>query len=101
MTIGAVITSGTSAISPSSRGDTPAGRFAMTFRGSSRRSTNSTVIAGPTDVVNLGKFPILGVNIDAVDYEYAVSSIVAAAEEGRPFAVSATAVHGVMEGAKD
>ena len=52
-------------------------------------------------MINFGKFPILGVNIDAVDYEYAVASIVAAAEEGRPFAVSATAVHGVMEGAKD
>jgi N-acetylglucosaminyldiphosphoundecaprenol N-acetyl-beta-D-mannosaminyltransferase len=52
-------------------------------------------------MLNLGKFPILGVNIDAVDYEYAVSAIVAAAAEPRPFAVSATAVHGVMEGARD
>lgn len=52
-------------------------------------------------MINLGKFPILGVNIHAVDYEYAVESIVSAAREGRPCAVSATAVHGVMEGAKD
>lgn len=52
-------------------------------------------------MINLGKFPVLGVNIDAVDYEYAVQSIAAAAEEGRPFAVSATAVHGVMVGARD
>ena len=49
-------------------------------------------------MINHGKFPILGVNVDAVDYAYAVQAVVDAAEARRPFAVSATAVHGVMVG---
>ena len=48
--------------------------------------------------MNKGKFPILGININAVDYDYAVKSIVAAAKEKRPCSVSALAVHGVMTG---
>lgn len=50
---------------------------------------------------NLGKFPILGVNVHAVDYAYAVSQIVDAAREKKPLAVSALAVHGVMTGYLD
>ncbi|MDQ3001292.1 MAG: glycosyltransferase, partial [Fibrobacterota bacterium] len=46
-------------------------------------------------MIDFGKHPILGVNVHAVDYERAVSTIVAAAAQGRPFAVSALAVHGV------
>ncbi len=49
-------------------------------------------------VINEGKFPILGININAVDYDYAVETIVAAATEKRPCSVSALAVHGVMTG---
>lgn len=52
-------------------------------------------------MINRGKFPVLGVNVHAVDYEAAVKSIVDAAEAGRPFSVSALAVHGVMTGAQD
>ena len=52
-------------------------------------------------MINLGKYPILGININAVDYEYAVSAIVEAAKKRKPFAVSALAVHGVMTGFLD
>lgn len=50
---------------------------------------------------NHGKFPILGVNIHAVDYAFAVSRIVEAAQRRMPCAVSALAVHGVMTGFLD
>lgn len=50
---------------------------------------------------DLGKRNVLGVLVDAVDYEGAVSTIIAAAEERRPLAVSALAVHGVMTGVAD
>lgn len=50
---------------------------------------------------DFGKQNILGVGIDAVDYEAAVEKIVSAAKNCRPFAVSALAVHGVMTGALD
>lgn len=52
-------------------------------------------------MVNKGKYPILGVNVHAVDYECAVDSVIAAARSRRPYAVSALAVHGVMTGALD
>jgi N-acetylglucosaminyldiphosphoundecaprenol N-acetyl-beta-D-mannosaminyltransferase len=48
-----------------------------------------------------GKHNVLGVLIDAVDYDTAVERIVAAAHERRGFAVSALAVHGVMTGVQD
>jgi N-acetylglucosaminyldiphosphoundecaprenol N-acetyl-beta-D-mannosaminyltransferase len=48
-----------------------------------------------------GKKNVLGVHVDAVDYEAAVGRIIAAAEERRGFAVSALAVHGVMTGVLD
>jgi N-acetylglucosaminyldiphosphoundecaprenol N-acetyl-beta-D-mannosaminyltransferase len=51
--------------------------------------------------VELGRRNVLGVLIDAVDYEAAVARIVRAARERRPYAVSALAVHGVMTGALD
>jgi N-acetylglucosaminyldiphosphoundecaprenol N-acetyl-beta-D-mannosaminyltransferase len=49
-------------------------------------------------MINYGKKNLLGILIDAVDYEGALERIVAAARERRPFAVSALAVHGVMSG---
>jgi N-acetylglucosaminyldiphosphoundecaprenol N-acetyl-beta-D-mannosaminyltransferase len=52
-------------------------------------------------MINLGKYPILGVNVHAVDYETAVATIVEAARERHPCAVSALAVHGVMTGFLD
>lgn len=52
-------------------------------------------------MINHGKHSILGVNVHAVDYEYAVAQIVDAAEKKQPFAVSALAVHGVMTGYMD
>jgi N-acetylglucosaminyldiphosphoundecaprenol N-acetyl-beta-D-mannosaminyltransferase len=52
-------------------------------------------------VINRGKHSILGINIHAIDYEFAVSKIVVAAEKRIPYAVSALAVHGVMTGFLD
>lgn len=52
-------------------------------------------------VINRGKHSVLGVLIDAVDYEYAVDQVVSAAREGRPLALTALAVHGVMTGVDD
>ena len=50
---------------------------------------------------NRGKGNILGVLIDAVDYEGAVEIVVRAAKEKEPAAVSALAVHGLMTGVLD
>jgi N-acetylglucosaminyldiphosphoundecaprenol N-acetyl-beta-D-mannosaminyltransferase len=52
-------------------------------------------------MVDLGKKNILGVLVDAVDYEASVAKIVGAAREGRNFIVTATAVHGLMTAALD
>ncbi len=52
-------------------------------------------------MINQGKHSILGINIDAVDYDFAVSAIANAAQNRQPYAVSALAVHGVMTGFLD
>ena len=52
-------------------------------------------------MINLGKYSILGINVNAVDYEYAVSEITEAARNKQPCSVSALAVHGVMTGFLD
>jgi N-acetylglucosaminyldiphosphoundecaprenol N-acetyl-beta-D-mannosaminyltransferase len=52
-------------------------------------------------MIDLGKRNVMGIMIDAVDYEAATARIIAAAKERRPYAVSALAVHGVMTGARD
>ncbi len=49
----------------------------------------------------LGKKNVIGILIDAVDYEASVQFILRAAHERRPAAVSAVAVHGVMTGVLD
>ena len=49
-------------------------------------------------MIDKGKKSVLGIMVDAVDYDTAVSRIQAAAIQRRPFAVSALAVHGVMTG---
>ena len=52
-------------------------------------------------MLNQGKGSILGVLIDAVDYEGAVDVVIRAAKEKRSLAVSALAVHGLVTGALD
>jgi N-acetylglucosaminyldiphosphoundecaprenol N-acetyl-beta-D-mannosaminyltransferase len=52
-------------------------------------------------MINRGKHNLLGILVDAVDYEAAVERILDAARERRGAAVSALAVHGVMTGALD
>ena len=47
---------------------------------------------------DLGKRNLLGVLVDAVDYEAAVDKIMGAAKVGQGFSVTALAVHGVMTG---
>jgi exopolysaccharide biosynthesis WecB/TagA/CpsF family protein len=48
-----------------------------------------------------GKKNVLGILIDAIDYESAVEFVVQAARERRAAAISALAVHGVMTGVLD
>lgn len=52
-------------------------------------------------MIDFGKKNVLGVQINAVDYEAAVSKIMIAAKERQPLTVSALAVHGVMTGVLD
>ena len=52
-------------------------------------------------MIDLGKHDVLGILVDAVDYDAATAKILAAARERRPFAASALAVHGVMTGVQD
>lgn len=52
-------------------------------------------------MIDRGRVDVLGIGIDAVDYEAAVHRIITAAGEKRPYGVSALAVHGVMTGADD
>jgi exopolysaccharide biosynthesis WecB/TagA/CpsF family protein len=52
-------------------------------------------------VIDRGKHNLLGVRVSAVDYEATVDRVLAAAREGRPLAVTALAVHGVLTGVLD
>ena len=52
-------------------------------------------------MIDKGKHSILGININAVDYDRAVATIVAAGKQKKPCSVSALAVHGVMTGFLD
>lgn len=52
-------------------------------------------------MINKGRYPVLGVMVSAVDYEYSVAQIISAAQDRRPFGVTALAVHGVMTGFDD
>ena len=49
-------------------------------------------------MIDHGKRSVVGVMVDAVDYEAALSRIAVAAHERRSYTVSALAVHGVMTG---
>lgn len=44
---------------------------------------------------------LLGITVDGIDRELAIELVLQAAEQQRPFSVSAMAVHGVMEGVLD
>jgi N-acetylglucosaminyldiphosphoundecaprenol N-acetyl-beta-D-mannosaminyltransferase len=52
-------------------------------------------------MIDAGKRNLLGVLVDVVDYEAAVSRVLAATRDRRPFALTALAVHGVMTGVSD
>jgi exopolysaccharide biosynthesis WecB/TagA/CpsF family protein len=52
-------------------------------------------------MIALGKRNVLGVLVDAVDYEAATDRAMSAARDGRPMALTALAVHGVMTGVQD
>jgi exopolysaccharide biosynthesis WecB/TagA/CpsF family protein len=52
-------------------------------------------------MIDQGKFSVLGIPINAVDYEAAVCRVIDAAKNRRPLLVSALAVHGVMTGVLD
>ncbi len=52
-------------------------------------------------MLDLGKQNVVGIGVDAIDYDAATEKIIRAAADKRPFAVSALAVHGVMTGALD
>jgi N-acetylglucosaminyldiphosphoundecaprenol N-acetyl-beta-D-mannosaminyltransferase len=56
---------------------------------------------GAAIVISHGKQNVLGVLVDAVDYEAATAQILEAARDRRHFAVTALAVHGVMTGVQD
>jgi N-acetylglucosaminyldiphosphoundecaprenol N-acetyl-beta-D-mannosaminyltransferase len=51
--------------------------------------------------VTTGKGNVLGVLVDKTTYAEATGAVLAAAREGRPFALTALAVHGVMTGVQD
>ena len=52
-------------------------------------------------MIDKGKFNVLGVMVDAIDYAAATDKVLLAAREQRPFALTALAVHGVMTGVAD
>jgi N-acetylglucosaminyldiphosphoundecaprenol N-acetyl-beta-D-mannosaminyltransferase len=54
-----------------------------------------------TKMIDHGKKNLLGVQIDAIDYEAAVEKLITAAHARKRMAVSALAVHGVMTGVLD
>jgi exopolysaccharide biosynthesis WecB/TagA/CpsF family protein len=52
-------------------------------------------------VIDRGRHSVLGVLVDAVDYDSAAEKVLTAAREQRPLALTALAVHGVMTGVQD
>jgi hypothetical protein len=55
----------------------------------------------PAGTVDAGKRNVLGVLVDALDYDAATEKVVVAARQRRPLALTALAVHGVMTGVGD
>ena len=52
-------------------------------------------------MIDKGKFSVLGIDVNAIDYEAAVHRVIEAAKKRQGMAVTALAVHGVMTGVKD
>ena len=52
-------------------------------------------------MIDDGKHSVLGIRINAVDYDSAVARIVSTSNNNAPLSVSALAVHGVMTGVMD
>jgi exopolysaccharide biosynthesis WecB/TagA/CpsF family protein len=52
-------------------------------------------------MISDGKRNVLGVLVDVIDYDAAATQVISAAQERRPFALTALAVHGVMTGVLD
>jgi N-acetylglucosaminyldiphosphoundecaprenol N-acetyl-beta-D-mannosaminyltransferase len=64
-------------------------------------SVTASVGLKRSSLIDKGKKNLLGILVNAVNYEAAVSKIIAAASAGKPMSVSALAVHGVMTGVLD
>ena len=64
-------------------------------------SVTASVGLNRSSMIDKGKKNVLGILVSAVNYEAAVSKIIAAASAGKPMSVSALAVHGVMTGVLD
>lgn len=52
-------------------------------------------------MIDAGKHNVVGIHVDAVDYDAAVDKIIRAAHRGEPLAVAAVSVHGVMTSVLD
>ncbi|TWT52509.1 putative N-acetylmannosaminyltransferase [Rubripirellula amarantea] len=52
-------------------------------------------------MLDLGKRNVLGIGVNAIDYEAAVAKVIEAGRSRSPMAVTALAVHGVMTGVSD
>jgi hypothetical protein len=52
-------------------------------------------------MIDLGKQSVLGIDVNAIDYEAAVTRVIDAGRRRQPLAVTALAVHGVMTGVGD
>ncbi|MEP0345770.1 WecB/TagA/CpsF family glycosyltransferase, partial [Rhodopirellula bahusiensis] len=52
-------------------------------------------------MLDYGQHNVLGIGVNAIDYESAVDRIITAAKNHSPMAVTALAVHGVMTGVLD
>jgi len=64
-------------------------------------SVTASVDLKRSSLIDKGKKNLLGILVNAVNYEAAVSKVIAAASAGKPMSVSALAVHGVMTGVLD
>lgn len=62
---------------------------------------NGAIETSKSTLLDAGKQNVLGVRVDAVNYEAAVHRIITAARQRKKLSVSALAVHGVMTGVLD
>ncbi|MGF1459622.1 MAG: WecB/TagA/CpsF family glycosyltransferase [Leptolyngbyaceae cyanobacterium] len=59
------------------------------------------VMANSPPIIDSGKFNVLGIRVNAINYRAVVEQIIAAAKSRQPLALSALAVHGIMTGVLD